>query len=237
MHLSDSFSLFFRVDLKKGKNMRRSIILALVAAFLVSFADFCKCERSVHVELYYESLCPDCTGFITKQLYPTWNKLKGTQTLSISLYPFGNARETKLANGTYVYHCQHGEKECYGNFLEVCALKRYHFKADSFMPIIACIEESVSKGKPVEKSVEFCVTFLDSRQSFEWIMGCAKGNKGQRLMHKMAVRTNTLEPKHTWVPWIVINGVYRKNYQLEATTNLLKLVCELYKGQKPAQCN
>jgi hypothetical protein len=34
--------------------------------------------RPVHLDLYYESLCPDCSEFITTQLYPTWRKLLNT---------------------------------------------------------------------------------------------------------------------------------------------------------------
>lgn len=58
---------------------------------------------------------------------------------------------------------------------------------------------------------------------------------GLRLMHKLAVKTNSLQPQHKWVPWIVINGKYRADYQEKATKNLLKLICSLY-NQKPTQC-
>ncbi len=34
--------------------------------------------KPVQMDLYYEALCPDCTGFITKELYPVWEALKNT---------------------------------------------------------------------------------------------------------------------------------------------------------------
>jgi hypothetical protein len=55
-------------------------------------------------------------------------------------------------------------------------------------------------------------------------------------MHKIATRTNSLTPKHTWVPWIVINGIYKDENQKKATTDLLSLICDMYKGQKPTEC-
>ena len=47
-------------------------------------------------------------------------------------------------------------------------------------------------------------------------------------MHKMAIRTNSLSPKHTWVPWIIINGIFRQDNQDQATQNLLNLICKLF---------
>ena len=79
--------------------------------------------QPVHLDLYYETLCPDCTEFISGQMYPAWEKLKNTGIFTLKLYPFGNAREFVYANGTLGYKCQHGDKECRGNFLEACVIK------------------------------------------------------------------------------------------------------------------
>ena len=35
------------------------------------------------------------------------------------MYPYGNAKETQNPDGTWKFECQHGEKECTGNLLEV----------------------------------------------------------------------------------------------------------------------
>ena len=45
---------------------------------------------AVNVTLYYESLCPGCKMFITEQLYPVYDQLKGI--INITLVPYGNAR-------------------------------------------------------------------------------------------------------------------------------------------------
>ena len=42
---------------------------------------------------------------------------------------------------------------------------------------------------------------------FGGIMSCATSARGQELENKMAEATENLVPKHTYVPWILINGV------------------------------
>jgi len=39
------------------------------------------------------------------------------------IWPYGNAKERKDGD-KWVFTCQHGEKECYGNLLQTCALNK-----------------------------------------------------------------------------------------------------------------
>ncbi|XP_054623696.1 gamma-interferon-inducible lysosomal thiol reductase-like [Dunckerocampus dactyliophorus] len=70
----------------------------------------------VQLDVYYESLCPDCIFYITQVLYPTWVLLQ--DILSVNLVPFGNAQE-KPDGSKYIFKCQHGEQECLGNMIQV----------------------------------------------------------------------------------------------------------------------
>ena len=45
----------------------------------------------------------------------------------------------------------------------------------------------------------------------------------------MGAKTEALSPPHKYVPWIVINGEHTDELQNEAQTNLVALVCKLYK--------
>ena len=48
----------------------------------------------VELELYYESLCPDCREFITGQLISTYRKV--ADIMNITLVPYGNAEVSLL---------------------------------------------------------------------------------------------------------------------------------------------
>ena len=55
-------------------------------------------------------------------------------------------------------------------------------------------------------------------------------------MHEYAIKTGNLNPPHDYVPWIVINGVHTEELEQEALDDLVKLVCKLYSGKKPEEC-
>jgi len=44
----------------------------------------------------------------------------------------------------------------------------------------------------------------------------------------MGEKTNKLDPKQDWIPWITIDGKHTKDIQTRAETQLLKLVCDSY---------
>ena len=40
-------------------------------------------EAPVHIELFYESLCPGCRNFITTMLFPAFDKLKDSGIMKV----------------------------------------------------------------------------------------------------------------------------------------------------------
>ena len=44
----------------------------------------------------------------------------------------------------------------------------------------------------------------------------------------MGAKTESLDPPHQYVPWIVINGKHTDSLQTQAQTNLVSLVCNEY---------
>lgn len=185
----------------------------------------------VQVDLYYEALCPFCRDFITSQLYPTWTTLSKTGIFNTNLVPYGNAHETSdPTTGAYKYECQHGPDECTLNAVENCVMHYANNKVESYLPVINCIEASESPMTDAEK----CVT----KGGLSWakVEGCANGTESNKLLHDAAVRTGRLDPPHKYVPWIVVNGAHSDEMQNAAQENLLKFVCDAYKGKKPAEC-
>ena len=57
----------------------------------------------------------------------------------------------------------------------------------------------------------------------------AQGPEGNRLEHAMGAKTESLDPPHNYVPWIVVEGEHDNELQQAAMDNLLALVCKLYK--------
>ena len=56
-----------------------------------------------------------------------------------------------------------------------------------------------------------------------------QGAEGNKLEHAMGAKTEALSPPLVYVPWIVINGEHTYELQNEAWTDLVALVCKLYK--------
>jgi len=189
-------------------------------------------EAPVLVELYYESLCPGCRAFLTTQLFPAYTKLQDTGIMKVALYPYGNAHETQNPDGSWKFECQHGDNECKGNLLEVCLLKHLNWDFHLYLPVINCIEGAED---PIS-AAEHCITKL-SKVSYKEVKTCAKGPEGNSLMHDMGNRTESLEPGHTYVPWIVVEGKHTEKLEEDAMKDLVALVCKLYQGKKPSQCS
>lgn len=184
----------------------------------------------VAITLYYESMCPDCKQVFAEQLYPTWKKLAATGILDLNVIPYGNAHEKQ--NGTmWEFDCQHGPDECLGNIIEECAMHLYHHNLTLLMPFLVCIEQSQELPATAAKQ---CAQ--DQGLDYARITGCATGDLGNQLEHKLAVATEALDPPHQYVPWFTLNGVHTEDIQNQAQENLLKLICDTYKGPQPEAC-
>nr|XP_057925040.1 gamma-interferon-inducible lysosomal thiol reductase-like [Doryrhamphus excisus] len=179
----------------------------------------------VQLDVYYESLCPDCIFYITQVLYPTWVLLQ--DILSVNLVPFGNAQE-KPDGGKYIFKCQHGEQECLGNMIQACLLNM----SDNAFLVTFCMEASTD----VIAAAKSCVQLYNPQLSWRRLMSCVNGAQGNQLMHQNALKTQALVPPHQFVPWVTINGEHTDELQTNATTSLLPLACSLYKGVKPDVC-
>uniref|UniRef100_UPI00358FAA99 gamma-interferon-inducible lysosomal thiol reductase n=1 Tax=Myxine glutinosa TaxID=7769 RepID=UPI00358FAA99 len=185
--------------------------------------------KKVNVDLYIESLCPDCCMFMAYQLFPTWRLVE--DIMNVTLVPYGNAKEDRGEKG-WEFTCQHGPDECYINLLETCLIYLLP-NNDDHLPIIHCMETA---NDPVT-AAESCVQILAPTKIWNDVVKCSNGSLGNDIMHKNAVRTDGLQPPHKYVPWIVINGVHTEEIQQQASNSLLAVVCHTFKGTLPAACS
>ncbi|GFN89449.1 gamma-interferon-inducible lysosomal thiol reductase [Plakobranchus ocellatus] len=174
----------------------------------------------VELALYYESLCPDCQGFITGTLFPNFAKL--SSIMNLTLVPYGNAYERR-DHDKWIFDCQHGEQECIGNLIETCTIALVG-DVNKYFPFINCME--ASELKPAD-AAEKCASKFPV--PLENIMNCSKSDYGNELEHKMALKTNALQPPHRYVPWVTINGIHTEAIEKEAESDLVKLICDTYK--------
>ena len=56
------------------------------------------------------------------------------------------------------------------------------------------------------------------------------------MQHAAGVQTESLRPRQTFIPWIVVNGDSGGIIQKEALRNFKLLVCSKYTGEKPEEC-
>lgn len=183
----------------------------------------------VNFELYFESLCPDCQQFITRQLYPVYTKIGSI--MNLTLVPFGNAEERKHGS-KWIFHCQHGKEECIGNLLETCTIHALNGDMTKVMPFIYCMESSHR-----DPMMAFRLCARKQGVPEERVLNCYNSSEGNQLEHQMALRTNALKPPHQYVPWVVLNGVHTEKINEQAVENLLKLICDTYTGPKPSGCS
>jgi interferon gamma-inducible protein 30 len=144
--------------------------------------------------------------------------------MNLTLVPYGNAHQSFNKKITI---CQHGTAECLGNMYEACSLALYPDVHKHF-PFFDCLEGSTAGiSDAVAKQ---CAT--SAGLSASALYDCTQTQQGVDLINKMRDETNALNPPHTYVPWITVNGKV-----LQDPSTLQQAVCDAYTGTKPASCS
>ena len=159
--------------------------------------------------------------FINGQL---WNAFQTIPSImNVTLVPYGNANETyRNETGMYQWACQHRVNECWGNLFETCLIHYYPDFADHF-PVVHCMELNTTDIHAIASScsASFNVTG-------DVVSKCMMTKMGNQLQHQMAVQTRSLNPPHTYVPWVTVNGVHTEDIQQAAQDDLVALICKTY---------
>lgn len=183
---------------------------------LISIFTYSNCELPV-IDVYIESLCPDCMNFIGGS-FKNFHLYEDKDSLAVvNFIPFGNANE-KWNGEKWEFTCQHGENECLGNTLENCALNR--LDRNGGHDFLICVEDNIRGfGKDFNQTLTHCVG-EDSKLE---LYNCAFSEEGNQLQHQAAQKT----PQHNYVPWVHFNGKHDVEIENRILTNMLDFLCEI----------
>jgi interferon, gamma-inducible protein 30 len=177
----------------------------------------------VKIDLYSESLCPDCLAFVRGSLKTATNTKDFWKICEFNLYPYGNAR--RVQNGSsWSFTCQHGVRECQGNLIEACAIRKFDYYSQG-LPFSICLEDNTTD---FNAQGQRCAT----KYGMDWstINTCATGKEGNTIMAEYAAATEKLSPAHTYVPWIVVNDKHTSSSENAVISNMVRYVCSIYTG-------
>ncbi|XP_054158294.1 GILT-like protein 1, partial [Oppia nitens] len=198
---------------------------------------------SNRLSVYYESICPDSRRFFLNQLMPAYEKLG--QYLDVDLIPFGNAN---VSYPNYdrkpSFRCQHGPDECYGNKAQACVLDITKMSGTGIsgqpsttLQYIACMF-SAGNWRQTQVTAKQCAETV--HLNWTQLSECIDGSHGDRLMVAHSHRTFNLEPQHTFIPWIIIDGQQSNDIQERTQINLVQYLCDNYHSKhepKLAECS
>ncbi|CAD8048843.1 unnamed protein product [Paramecium sonneborni] len=193
-------------------------------------------------DIYVESLCPYCMMFIKDSLLTAITTPDIEQMVHIRLIPYGNTKR-KIVDGKWVFTCQHGEVECYGDLIELCAqdsiVKALGTVAAEIPKagVVHCIEDFIQKpytNNSFVEAAQHCQQYYPYEANE--VINCASSAYGELLHLIAADETDNLVPKHKGVPWAVANKQYTEETGDEIINNLLRWACNNYDGEKIAAC-
>lgn len=199
--------------------------IKLILLVFLSAASYCNCvveTEAVSVELYYESLCPYSANFIVNYLDKLFtNGL--IDIVDLRLIPYGNAR----IGPNDTISCQHGPYECVLNTIEACAINASP-NLEQHFPFINCIEKFVLAHEPTAWDACYENTGLNMKL----VGDCYESGYGKKLELQYAAETNSLQPPHRYVPWVLVNG----QPLYEDYENVEEYICKAYEGTLPNAC-
>lgn len=205
--------------------MRLKLCFFAFASFLI-----CSCAADETIpavtSVFYETYCPDSIKFINKQLYPTYLKLNGSYFLP-RLLPFGRANFTTLPNGTQLYSCQHGEKECYGNKVHTCVLHMDTHPLNAKMQFINCTmaRTDLANTNPLVYPIEECAA--ESQFNAQEIKNCV-GNSTYMKNLLEAYSDETKKYAIPGFPFIMFDQNFDVAKSKESEQNLASVICKNY---------
>jgi len=188
-----------------------SILFAVSALSLIS----AQSDNKLHIDVHYESLCPDSRNFIHNQLKRTYPKIK--DSVVINYVPFGKSYSYYL-NGETLFSCQHGVRECEGNRFQSCALDVIGpDDQDKQTEFVICAMDFL-------KIPSNCATTLGL--DLKAIENCYNGERGIKLQLEAEKFSKDIIEKSGFVPSITYGHKYNARSQRSSLDSFHEIVKE-----------
>uniref|UniRef100_A0A0N4U339 GILT-like protein F37H8.5 n=1 Tax=Dracunculus medinensis TaxID=318479 RepID=A0A0N4U339_DRAME len=191
-------------------------------------------NKKSQLSVYLEAQCGDSTHFLLSQLKPFWLEFIQSERIDFEIIPFGKARcvpvvddfKRRMGKNFFRCVCQHGPEECLLNQLMNCVIDELYVP-ERYFPILFCLQGKMSQ----EEGVRDCL--LPSRElPIQRLINCGSTIQGRRLLAQAGDKTASLNPKLSFVPWILVDGVR----SVDALYNLKEVLCAKL-IPSPRQCN
>lgn len=175
------------------------------------------------LEVYIESLCPDCVAYIDilDEIYTGDKEI--LKYLNISLIPFGNGKI--LSEDPIKITCQHGERECKGNEILGCSIHHNDNDFYKYFPFISCMEDYYYDITN-ETNVVRCGK--ETEVNYTKILNCINSEEG-KVIH---LHNGKITPEHRTVPHVVFDGKHISEYD-----SIYDHICPLIPEPKPKSCD
>jgi len=180
------------------------------------------------LSVYYETLCPDSLRFIALQVDKAYKKFNND--LHVNFKPFGFASYENV-DGSWLFECQHGPDECYGNMMHAC-LTNLVSEEEGLTPLMICV---VNYGSTSLQAAEQCLASTTTSSITAVDVEECMMNEGGELLHSLGVETKELDPPPYGVPWTLFNEEFNEEDFLAAEKDLIGVLCDKYLAGHP-QC-
>lgn len=199
------------------------LLFSLVNMFCTGLENNESTDSKIKIELYYMPQCPGCRQLITTSFNDAFNMPGFDDMADVTFVSYGNIRATK------------GTLRIFDNTLESCALDKIELQDEQFQ-YIDCIDHSKSQDAS-QVDMECAKIIGLTEDTIKQIEVCAATAEGHILANKMVQKSQSLTPKISYYPWIVVNDVHNIPIENEVWNSLFKYTCKLYQGSnKSPRC-
>jgi len=199
-------------------------------------------KATVHLDLYYESLCPYCHALLDGPFRRVWNDTDFRNRITVDLIPFGNAMVVpgdKISQGYHFFHpdakypviiCQHKEGECLGNEIQACVQDMHG--VNTAVEMTLCMVGKQVKGQGIEMSSYDCM--LDLKIEPQPVKACVGSDQSRNRMIKHGERSMMPQLNRSYVPWVMADN---EHVEMDDDHDLITPLCGMLAEPLPKLCS